>query len=550
MRLRSLLFNYDNEPRLVVPGLCVIIATFVVALALLTALNRPRTPEQKAESLMHSGKAVQAEKLYLELLQKEPTVERAMDFLNAHAVATSFSRIQSAKDKKNPERSDQIAKSLGAKDDEPISEEEVAHIVATLPPDVSAIAQYGLAVQNGGMMIPPEIVQTIEAGAERAPPMPYANELLGERALGDEKPDLAALYFEKEGINFPERRADIDRALHLRMRMDDWDTVRERLANPRYAAAAGPEPKYELAVHDRDWQSAVTYLPQMWRPRFQLNGFIMSAMTALGWFFFCARLGKAGQRPKFRIPMYLLAFVLGVCSVAPTVVLIAIEEAKLHLVETGNAGRDVLFFVFGVGLREEASKLLMFLPLLPLLRRYGDKLDVLVCGAMVGLGFAAEENLGYLAQDNLTTGLARFLTANFFHMAMTGTLASALDDFVSDREKYAADFSRISVFIVGIHGAYDFLISHDEYGGGYLSMVAFVFLTRFFLDAVDVARRRADRGITPLHAFIFAVALVTGVSMAFACMAVGPKGAFMIAGGGLLGQAIIVYVFVRQLHRM
>lgn len=248
--------------------------------------------------------------------------------------------------------------------------------------------------------------------------------------------------------------------------------------------------------------------------------------------------------------MYLLAFVLGVASIVPTVLLIAIEEAKLHLVETGDAPRDVLFFVFGVGLREEASKLLMFLPLLPLLRRWGDKLDVLVCGAMVGLGFAAEENLGYLAEGNLHSGLGRFLTANFFHMAMTGTLASALDDFLRDREKFAAEFSRTSIFIVGIHGAYDFLLSHGEYGGSYLAMTAFVFLTRMFLHAVDVARRRADRGITPLHAFILAVSLVVGVTLAYATLAVGPKMALAMTGAGLIGEGIIVYVFVRTLRTM
>jgi hypothetical protein len=192
----------------------------------------------------------------------------------------------------------------------------------------------------------------------------------------------------------------------------------------------------------------------------------------------------------------------------------------------------------------------MFLPLLPLLRKYGDKLDVLVCGAMVGLGFAAEENLGYLASGNLGTGISRFVTANFFHMAMTGTLAAALDDFVSDREKFAADFSRTSLFIVCIHGAYDFLLSHSEYGGGYFAMAAFVFLTRMFLDAVDTARRRADRGLTPLHAFVFATSLVIGVSMAYATIAVGPKAAIVLTGGGLLGVAIIVYVFIRQLRAM
>ena len=462
MRLTGrLLFDRQGEPRLVIPGLAVVIATFIVALALLTTLNRPRTPDERAEALVHSGKAVEAERIYLDLLKREPTVERAMDFLNAHAMASLMAKLEAKKGDKNDPNS--IGKSLGS-NEAPLPDDEVERVVESLPPDVSAIAHYGLAVHGGGL-VDPAIVQRIEEGASRTPPMPYANELLADRALADDRPDIAARFLEKEGVTFPERHSDVDKALRLYMESDDWETVRAKLDDPRIDAAASAHTKYEVAVHDRDWKSALRFIPQIWRPRFAWSGFIISAMTALGWFLFCARLGKLGERPKFRLPMYVLAFVLGVVSVGPTVLLIALEEAKFHIVETGDATRDILFFIFGVGLREEASKLLLFLPLLPILRKYGTKLDVLVCGALVGLGFAAEENLGYLAADNLNTGLGRFLTANFFHMAMTGTLASALDDFVSDREKNAPTFMRISLFVVGIHGAYDFLISHSELGG-------------------------------------------------------------------------------------
>ena len=44
--------------------------------------------------------------------------------------------------------------------------------------------------------------------------------------------------------------------------------------------------------------------------------------------------------------------------------------------------------------------------------------------------------------------------------------------------------------------------------------------------------------------------IVTGVSLAYGVVAVGVKGAILVMGGGLLGEAIIVYVFVRTLHRM
>jgi RsiW-degrading membrane proteinase PrsW (M82 family) len=520
-----------------------VVVAFVLALALITITHRPRTEEQRAEALLRSGKPAQAERVYARLLQERPSVPLALALVEAHGRAQMLQKLAAIAEDEH------FGQRMGIPDPEaPITDDALDRLIDGLPEDVGIIARFQRGILEHA--IPPEVQEKIAAGAAREPPMPWANELLGRQAQRESRLPEAATFYEKEGVTFAERRDDVDAALEIWLTLEAWDTLRDRLTDPRVAAAAGPTLKYKVAVHDRDWRGAMRWLPKIWAPRMDGTSLALSAAAALGWAFFCARLGKLGARPWFRLPMYVAAFALGVASVMPTVLLIAVEEAKLRLVETGDPARDVLFFVFGVGLREEASKLLLFAPLLPILRRYGDKLDVLVCGALVGLGFAAEENLNYLAQENLHTGLSRFLTANFFHMAMTGTLASALDDFLADREKHAAAFTRTTLFVVGIHGAYDFLLSHGEYGGTYLAMTAFVLLTRLFLDAVDTARRRADRGLTPLHAFIFAVAIVTGVSLAFASVAVGPRSAMLLMGGGLLGQAIIVYVFVRQLRSM
>jgi hypothetical protein len=528
---------------LVIPGLVGVIAAFIVALAFIAATGRKPTETDRAEMLLRSGKPAQAERLYARLLREQPSVPLVISFLDAHQATVLFQTLKHGFASKD--ESEQLALPSA---EAPMSDGEVEQLFAALPPDIATVATFvqGLPTNT----IPEDVHEKITDGAAAEPPMPWANHLLGREAQHANKLPEAAGFFEKEGVSFHARAGDVDTSLHIWTELEAWDTLRDRLADPRVAAVASPHFKYDLAVHDADWRGAARWLPRVWAPHLGPTALAMSLVAALGWAFFCARLGKLGSRIRFRLPMYTIAFILGVVSVVPTVLLIAIEEAKLHLVQTGDPARDVIFFVFGVGLREEASKLLLFLPLLPILRRWGDKLDVLVCGAMVGLGFAAEENLNYLANDNLQVGLGRFLTANFFHMALTGTLASALDDFVADREKNAPDFMRTSVFIVGIHGAYDFLLSHEKYGGTYLAMTAFVFLTKMFLDAVDTARRRADRGITPLHAFVLAVAVVTGVSLAYATVAVGPKAAFMVMGGGLLGQAIIVYVFVRQLRTM
>lgn len=539
-----LLFTEYGEPRLLLPGIIGIVVAFVLALSLITFTSRPRSEEQRAESLLRSTKPAQAERIYARLVRERPTVPLVLRLLEAHDQARFLEKLLKARDESRS------GSAMGLPDPEAaMTDEEIERLLAELPEDMRPAAQFarGLATRS----IAPEVHARIAEGAAREPPMPWANHLLAREAEREMNHAEAAGFLEKEGLAFPnERREDLDAAFHIWLKLEAWDTVRDKLADPRTNALASPQVKYKLAVHDQDWRSAIRWLPSIWAPSLGSTGIVMSGIAALGWAFFCARLGKLGMRPRFRLPMYVMAFVLGVASVFPTVFLIAVEEAKLRLVETGDPTRDIIFFVFGVGLREEASKLLLFLPLLPILRRWGDKLDVLVCGAMVGLGFAAEENLNYLASENLHTGLGRFLTANFFHMALTGTLASAVDDFVSDREKHAAAFMRTSLFIVGIHGAYDFLISHEEFGGTYFAMTCFVFLTRLFLHAVDAARRRADRGITPLHAFVFAVAVVTGVSLAYAVMAVGPAAAILVMGSGLLGEAIIVYVFVRTLRTM
>lgn len=542
MRPRDLLYTHDGEPRLALPGFLAVIATFIVALAAITFTNQPRTEEDHAHALVRSGKPAQAERIFARLLHATPTVPLVLALLDAHEDARLLEKLAELSDDTHG------ASGMGLPDSaKPLREDELDRIVDDLPEDVALVGRFARGLQT--RHVPNDVRDKLTAAASREPPVPWANHLLGRQAEHDGRHEEAATFFEKEGIA-SHRGEDIDAALQLWMKLDSWDTLRDRLADPRVSALADPHIKYRLAVHDRDWRSAARWLPAVWAPRLGGTGVAMSAVAALAWGFFCARLGKMSARVRFRLPLYLVAFLLGVASVVPTVFLIAIEEAKLKLVETGDPTRDIIFFVFGVGLREEAAKLLLFAPLLLVLRKWGDKLDVLVCGALVGLGFAAEENLAYLAQENLHSGLGRFLTANFFHMAMTGTLASALDDFVSDTERHAADFMRTSFFVVAIHGAYDFLLSHEELGGSYLAMTAFIFLTRLFLDAVDTARRRADRGLTPLHAFIFAVAVVTGVSLAYATVAVGPKAALLVTGGGLLGQAIIVYVFVRTLRTM
>ncbi len=541
MRLRELLKTPSGQPRLVWPAVIALVLTFVVGWTAMRVVQRALPEEQRALSLARTGRFAAAEEIYVRLLREKPSVKLAINLLDNHERAAVTKRARG--------KSGGLKGASAAADEAVMGDEALDALLETgLPPDVSLVARFWRAMDTGAM--PSGLREAIVVGAETEPPLAWHNHALGREAGRHHDFDDAAKHYEREGLAFPERAEDIDHALALWIAADAWDHIRERMQDARVANAAEPLTKYQFAVHERDWKNAARWLALAWRPRLTVPSLVMTAVAALAWGFFCARLGKLGERVRRRAPLYLFAFVLGVLSVIPTVCLIAVEEAQLKLVETGDPMRDILFFVFGVGLREEASKLLLFLPLLPILRKWGDKLDVLVCGALVGLGFAAEENLGYLASGDLHTGLGRFLTANFLHMAMTAILAAALDDFVRDREKHAAEFSRTTVMVVAMHGAYDFLLSHEEYGGSYFAMAVFFFLVRMFLGAVDHARRKADRGLTLTQAFVIALAVVTGTSAVYAVATVGLMHGAVVMTEGLLGVAILIYAFVRTLRFM
>lgn len=497
-----------------------------------TLVMRPRTDEERAKALARSANYARAEVIYVRLLEQRPSVPLLLAFLSNHrsAVAQAEGRRSGKGD---------AATSSAAMADEGT----LAAVLASLPDDLILVARFVAEEPT-----PPLVQNAMEAGASRAQPLPWYNHLLGEEAVEDNKPSKAAAYFEREGLAFADRREDIDRAISIWMDTDDWDEVRAQMRNVRVLALVDADTRQRFAEHEGDWLGAMKWFALGLRARLTLVGVAMSGTAAVAWGFFCGRLGRLREHPSRRLAFNLAAFSLGVLSVVPTVALITIEEMKLRLVETGDAARDILFFVFGVGFREEASKLLMFALLLPALRKWGDKLDVVIAGAMVGLGFAAEENLGYLASGNPHTGLGRFLTANFLHMAMTGTLAAALDELVSDPEAHAAEFSRTALLVIALHGAYDFLLSHEEFGGSFMAMAVFFFLTRLFLVAVVRARPRIGREASPVQAFVLAAAAVTGVSAAYATLVVGPLNTIFVMAEGLLGEAIIFAMFVRTLR--
>ncbi len=537
-------------------------ALVVLALALVAGILAPRfqrharSAEEAALALQREGHAGSAETVYWEAVRANPTVPNVIAFLDAHSLARDVARVLRRKGHENDDPEEtrgQLKSPSPAETGSTVTESEIDAFLARsdLPKDVTLLGRYWRDLHEG------EVGDELRAGVREAaaatPPMPWANRLLAEEAERAGDIEKAATLLLREAHFMPNDRHDVDYAFALLLNAKDWDAITTALDDPTIEPMVGLGQKARWAIETNHYRRAIPWIFKLTYSRPAAGPLALTAIAALAWWLFVAQLGKTRERPFFRVLLYVAAFALGTLSIPLTDFLILVEESKLHLVESGDIARDLIYYVFGVGLREELSKLLLFLPLVPILRSPRFKaqpVDVLVCGACVGLGFAAMENINYLSSSDLGTGMGRFLTANFLHMAMTAVIASAAFEFANQGDDYAPAFSMTALQVIAMHGAYDFFIVHPNIGGGYLSMTVFFFLVNRFLAAVDMARGRSERRNSLLRTFMLGTATVAGASFVWASYLVGPAVAGRVLAPGLLGVAIIIYVFARRFERM
>jgi RsiW-degrading membrane proteinase PrsW (M82 family) len=382
----------------------------------------------------------------------------------------------------------------------------------------------------------------LTTAAEGRSPMPWANHALGRAALARRDKAAAAKHFYRESNAPGGNAADRLHAFQLWVDLEEWEALRE-------GTVAHPKPVYahirhELAIHDHRWVVAAGWALVSIFMESRRAPLVLAAISALMWLIFSLTLGKAKEEKRWAL--YLAAFVLGVVSIVPTDMVIAIET-QLGFTQKADAAADLVYYVAGVGVREELCKLLLFLPLIPWLKRRGSRpLEVLVSGAIVGLGFAAVENINYYLGLGRGVALTRFVTANFFHMALTAVCAKALYDLIALRKEAVAALNPIGVMIM-VHGLYDFFLGTPIFDGAeYLSMAAFIVLAHYFFARVDEARGRPEPDMLLVRRFAQALGIVSASALVAASVEMGASAAFAELVLSFVSVLIIVIMFVRQ----
>jgi RsiW-degrading membrane proteinase PrsW (M82 family) len=334
-----------------------------------------------------------------------------------------------------------------------------------------------------------------------------------------------------------------------------WVNLEPELAGePELAPAPMPEGHGEWRRVDEmaasgDWWGVFRAIP-----RTMVRGWRHAGLTALAvltgacWLAFLLQAVQIRGWRDVRLWAPLAGVALGVLSIWPTLFFLEWQEYRWGLAEGGNWAEGIRFFIAGVGLREEVAKLICFLPLLPFLVRARDELAALVSAACVGIGFAMEENIQYIAGSLGTDTLGRMLMPAPFHMAMTGLAGLAAYRACRWPREWGPQFVALFGVIILGHALYDALQAVAELRelslGSYVIFVLMMY--QFFHELRPLRSPRVDT-ISLTANFLFCVSVAAAATFVYLSAAAGWRLAGIAQGQSIVAQAVMVYLFLREM---
>ncbi len=396
-------------------------------------------------------------------------------------------------------------------------------------------------------------IRQLETASAEVPPRRHAAEFLGEvrSRAGDWDGAIAA--FRLEVDRYPgEARPALHRLIVLLRQESRMEELGELLSREDLRDHVSIFDRIELAIAERDYLGLLG-LTIRWDLAFDDPWLVpLSLFAALIWFVIITQFSGEWKRKGW---LYLAAFVLGHLSASATLYVGLLQDRLLHFTHDPNAPivDQLIYCIAGIGLREEFLKLLLLVPLVPVLARRDHEIDALVCAGLVGLGFAFNENTGYIFRGGGEFGTwSRFLTANFFHVALTGVAGLSLVRCWRRPRRQWDNFLYDFLIVVAAHGAYDALLMVPplmEYG--IISIVIFALIAYLFLDqALHLMRPQSSMTISPLAVFVLGSALLMGVVLCYASWAVPFRSAISAYLNGLGGMIAVVFVFISRLRTL
>jgi protease PrsW len=420
-------------------------------------------------------------------------------------------------------------------------------LLSRFPSEQTALAKHFIALSSGDAARRSSALEQLKNLASSTPTPRFANELLGHHEFREGRHAVAYQHFKKEGEQHPEAVRAREWAVRALIAAKDFAELVRVAEEPAYAGLITAQHRLEVAIASKDWRAIIACVPVAQLAVLRGEPLVLALIAGMAWALVLVHLGEV---PRFFSGSTLLCFIgflLGALSTMPTICAVIWQNDFLQFSNGGNAFQTLAYQIGGVGLREELCKLLLFVPLIPVLLRRGDEREVLMIASFVGLGFAIEENGNYLLGSQGVAAPGRFLTANFLHLALTGMNGLALYRVFTHGFSGLNQFLYVFPLTILVHGLYNALpdIAELQEVGGYLSLTVFVvFSILYFRQAADL-RNHVRMTISLTGAFVFGVAVVAGATLIAQISRLGPGPGLTLIVPELIGVGIFVLMFLR-----
>lgn len=383
-------------------------------------------------------------------------------------------------------------------------------------------------------------LQTLAQKAAATPPEMLAAELLGSAEKRRRDLPAAARAFYAEGLHFVDAAEAREEALRLAITQRDLELLRSIASQPGWIEECHPWLQHHAG-------SLLGDVWLQWRGllRHRLSeipyGMLALAFFAAALWYFILVQHADPESWRWLRPMG--ALTAGILSVWPTLTILAYQEFVQGMTAEAPFPHDLLYYLSGVGLREEGCKLLLFSLFLPWLLWRRTPGLALLTGAFVGLGFSLEENIGYYEDFGGSVAWTRFLSANFLHISLTGICAHSLYRMLLTRFAHAEEFIMTFVLAVAAHGGYDYLSGSENPDIRWLSIVVLVLSAARFIDLLGEETRPVRRTISPLAVFTLGSAVLIAISFVL-----GAWGTRTMSGVAASGQDCLSMVPIALLY--
>lgn len=194
---------------------------------------------------------------------------------------------------------------------------------------------------------------------------------------------------------------------------------------------------------------------------------ILAIAPALAFCGYVIHKDRFEKEPKWLI---LLAFGFGIFSVFPAAVTSVLGGS--FIVQNGNFINTAVFAFLVVALSEEFAKFFFLRYILYKRKEFNEPLDGIVYAVMIGMGFAAFENLLYVAQGGVSVAVMRMVTAIPAHAVFAVIMGYYVGLAKFDLTHRSELIRKGLLYPMLLHGAYDFFLLQKSVPG--LSVLAFV----------------------------------------------------------------------------